>query len=109
MSLASTTSTITVPNTGKDSEKILQGRDGTASTKKGYTSLGWSMLLISKRADWVLLARNNSTGLKKTSKACRPVRRLSFSRIFYCRLSILNGDGEPMMPSEHSPLLSVSG
>jgi hypothetical protein len=66
MFLASMTSRITAHNTGKDSEKILQGRDGTASTKKGYTSSGWSMLRISKRADWELLGRNNSTGLKKT-------------------------------------------
>ena len=77
--------------------------------QKGVHSPGWSTLQIFRRVAWVLLARNNSTGLKKTSKACRPVRRLSCSRIFHCGLSILNGVGEPMTPSEHSLLLSVSG
>jgi 3',5'-cyclic-AMP phosphodiesterase len=69
MCLASTTSTITVKNIAKDSEKTLPELDGTASTKKACTSLGWSTLQIFRRAAWVLLARNNSTGLKKDVKS----------------------------------------
>src|SRR6201988_5446348 len=104
MCLVSTTSTMAVHNTGNDSEKIRQGLDGTASTKKGYTSSGWSTWQISRRAAWVFLARNNSTGLKKTLKAYRPVLPLSCSHTSHYGLSILSGAGEPTMPSEHSPL-----
>src|ERR1700741_3703627 len=104
MCLVSTTSTMAVHYTGNDSEKIRQGLDGTASTKKVYTSSGWSTWQISRRAAWALLARNNSTGLKKTLKAYRPVRPLSCSHISHYGRSIRNGVGEPTMPSERSRL-----
>src|ERR1700737_5627339 len=101
---ASTTFTMAVHNTGNDSEKIRRGLDGTVLTKRVYTSSGWSTWQISRREAWVLLARNNSTGLKKTLKAYRPVRPLSCSHISRYGRSILNGVGEPTMPSELSRL-----
>src|ERR1700720_374196 len=48
------------------SDYISQNSYDDAIDRRGFLKCMASMLLISKRADWVLLGRNNSTCLKKT-------------------------------------------
>ena len=48
------------------SDYISQNSYDDAIDRRGFLKCMASMLLIYKRADWVLLGRNNSTCLKKT-------------------------------------------